>query len=250
MKLSRRRKRLAALNTGRKRLRANSGRHGALWKGRGPSPSPRGRPASPTSAPSPSSRPPRRSSGRRVFVPLLRLASFSASVLHSVPGPPCPLRWLCRQALSGPVQPRARPRQPGPPTPQTEPASVPTSTRGPDFPSDVIALLLLVPGTRKASLRGVQGARSVPWAWPAPQPSHGPHHLPLDRCRGPVSVCLGRCNQSATNRVTETTHFSPSREPGGPSSSAGRLGPPLTCVCAPLFPTCSLSHGLNCLFKT
>lgn len=135
-----------------------------------------------------------------------------------------------------------RPRQnllPSPPPPE-----------GPTSPSDVIALLLLVPGTRKASLRGVQGARSVPWAWPAPRPSRGPHHLPLDRCRGPVSVCLGRCNQSATNRVTETTHFSPSREPGGPSSSAGRLGPPLTCFCAPLFPTCSLSHGLNCLFKT
>lgn len=79
-------------------------------------------------------------------------------------------------------------------------------------PRDVIALLLLVPGTRKASLRGCAGCAVFPL------PSHGPHHLPLGRRRGPISVCLGRCNQSATNWVTETTHFSPSREPGGPSS--------------------------------
>lgn len=168
-----------------------------------------GRPVVPTSSPSPSScplcrptraarlhRPPPLGLLRCLLPPLCPRATVSPPVA-SVTSP----QWTC--AAQSPSQ-------------AIRASHAPDRTRchrhlhpeARSSPSDVIAYLLLVPETRKASLRG-RAVRPLGVA------------TAVSRWTVAMAPCLslsGPCNQSAPSWATETTHFSPSRGPGGPSS--------------------------------
>lgn len=207
-----------------------------------------GRPVVPTSSPSPSSCPlcrPTRAARLHRSPPLGLLRCLLPPLCpRATVSPPVALvrspQWACAahspsQAIPASHAPdRTRCRRHLRPKAHSSPSDVIAS------PSDVIAYLLLVPETRKASLRG----RAV-----------RPLGVATAVSRWTVAVAPSQSVWAAVTKVPPAgrlkqliSHRPRGREVQG--QGAGWLGPPLTCFCPYLFPTCSLFHGQNGLFRT